>query len=249
MRRNSDWGRGMNLRFLDWIWHIRGSLPLTDGLTADDAFKRLDPLFKQQGTDYLRDQNVLTFTKKDQAAQDKMSIFDGGQLMVEAAAPRPALLYNLKSRALLACFLAPLVFLAFAQFSAALNLLHESSASVERSADEADAETEEEEEAEEIRLHPIDRFLGAPAPKQPGEDDDDVSDDAARAGSNDAETEEAEEEEDRKHSSRPAYVFAGIFALIYLVGRFLEAWLIRRRFTELLATSTGQSPSTEGLGT
>lgn len=241
----------MNLRFLDWIWHIRGSLPLTDGLTPDDAFKRLDPLFKQQGTDYLRDRNVLTFTKQDQAAQDKMSIFDGGQLMVEVALPQPALLYNLKSRALLACFLAPLVFLAFAQFSAALNLLHDSSASVERSADEADAE-EEEDEAEEIRLHPIDRFLGAPAPKQPGEDDDDVSDEAARAGSTDAEAEEAEEaegEEDRKHSSRPAYVFAGIFALIYLVGRFLEAWLIRRRFTELLATPPGQSPSTEGLST
>lgn len=221
----------MNFSFFDRIWHIRGSLSLPSGLTRDDAFDRLDPMFKEQGTSYLRDQNILTFTKKDQAAQDKMSIFDGGQLLVDDSAPQPLLRYNLKSRALLTCFLAPLVFLAFAQIASALNFLHDASASVERAADEA----EEEEEAEEIRLHPIDKFLGAPAPKQPGEDEDDeAADGETRA---DGEEGDDEEEEKPKHSSRPAYVFAGIFAIIYLVGRFLEAWLIKRRFTRMLQAS------------
>ncbi len=225
----------MNFGFFERIWYIQGSVSLPDGLTSDEAFERLDPMFKEPGTAYLRDQDTLTFTKKDQAAQDKMSIFDGGQLSVDDTGPHLALRYNLKSRALLTCFLAPLVFLAFAQLATGLNILHDASASVERSADEA--EDAEEEEAEEIKLHPIDKFLGAPAPKQPGEEDEDSADEEARTEGGDGDETEDEEEEKKKHSSRPAYVFAGIFALIYLVGRVLESWLIKRRFTAMLQES------------
>ena len=107
----------MNLRFIDWIWHVRGSLPLAPGQSAPDAFDRLDPLFRQTGTSHQRSGDVLTFTKKDQAAQDKMSVFDGGALRVVKDSAGAVLRYDLISRALLFCFLAPLLFLAIGQFT------------------------------------------------------------------------------------------------------------------------------------
>ncbi len=68
----------MNLRFIDWIWHVRGSLALAPGQSGDDAFDRLDPLFRQVGTSHERTDDTLVFRKKDQAAQDKMSVFECG---------------------------------------------------------------------------------------------------------------------------------------------------------------------------
>jgi hypothetical protein len=73
----------VNIRFTDWIWHIKGSLALPLGQSSDDAFGRLDPLFRQTGTSHERNSDTLTFRKKDQAAQDKMSIFDAGVLQIE----------------------------------------------------------------------------------------------------------------------------------------------------------------------
>src|SRR5688572_3129530 len=65
-------------RFIDWIWNIRGSLALAPEQSSDEAFGRLDPLFRQTGTRHDRTNDTLTFRKTDQAAQDKMSIFDRG---------------------------------------------------------------------------------------------------------------------------------------------------------------------------
>ncbi|MEO1322906.1 MAG: hypothetical protein AAFV59_07860 [Pseudomonadota bacterium] len=212
----------MNFRFLDRIWHIQGQLPLASNLTDEDVFERLAPLFQQPGTTHKRNGDTLVFTKKDQAAQDKMSIFDSGVLQVVLENTQPVLSYRMKSRALLTCFFAPLVFLAFAQFAVGLNAIHGGGVETDRT----DAQSEEddaEEEEEIIRLHPIDQFLGAPEPKQPGDDKEETE-----------EGEGAEEEEESKHSPGPAYVFAGIFALIYVVGRILEDWLIKRRFRRLL---------------
>jgi len=53
-----------------------------------DAFDRLDPLFRQTGTSHERTDDTLVFRKKDQAAQDKMSIFDGGGEWQVVAEPR-----------------------------------------------------------------------------------------------------------------------------------------------------------------
>ncbi len=46
-----------------------------------------------------------------------MSIFDGGALRIEKSAAGSVLRYDLISRSLLACFLAPVLFLAIAQFT------------------------------------------------------------------------------------------------------------------------------------
>ena len=237
------------LRYFDWIWHIRGRLALQPGQTADEAFDRLTPMFEEKGTTYERAGDTLVFSKKDQAAQDQMSIFDGGVLEIEAGEASSQLSYNLKSRALLACFIAPLIFLAFAQLAVGLSALHDGGSSADRTAERGAEDAEEDEEEEEIRLHPIDKFLGAPAPKQPGEDEEDEaeSDAEARAGdemesegedgetSADGEDETSEEDEDEmRHAPGPAYVFAAIFAAVYLGGRLLEDWLIKRRFRRRL---------------
>ena len=69
-------GGRVNLRFIDWIWHIRGSVPLAPGQSSDEAFDRLDPLFRVRDTHHDRAHDALTFRKSNQAPQDKMSIFD-----------------------------------------------------------------------------------------------------------------------------------------------------------------------------
>lgn len=230
------------LRYFEWIWHIRGRLALQPGQTADEAFDRLTPMFEEQGTSYERKDGTLVFAKKDQAAQDQMSIFDGGVLEIESGAAAAELKYNLKSRALLACFIAPLIFLAFAQLSVGLSMLHDSGSSADRTAERGADEAEEDEEEEEIRLHPIDKFLGAPAPKQPGEDEEDEAEDSAEGeegavgeeGSDGDEEASEEDEDEMRHSPGPAYVFAAIFAAVYLGGRFLEDLLIKRRFRRRL---------------
>ena len=79
----------MNLRFIDWIWHIRGTLPLPAGQSTGEAFARLEGLFGQAGTSHELAGDSLTFSKKDQAAQDKMSVFDSGVLRIEVAKGTP----------------------------------------------------------------------------------------------------------------------------------------------------------------
>lgn len=197
----------MHLRFLDWIWHIKGSLPLTPGQSSEEAFGRLDPLFREAGTTRERLGDTLTFRKKDQAAQDKMSVFDGGVLRIEQGTGGGVLQYHLTSRALLFCFLAPLLFLAFAQFTIAL-------ASLEKPAAEAAGKKPEKKDGG-LTQNPIDKALGAPAPEKPKKD-------------------KAEDPAKKKHSPTPAYVFAGIFAALYVVGRLLEDRLAKSLFRKRL---------------
>lgn len=201
----------MNLRLIDWIWHIRGSLALAPGQSSDDAFDRLDPLFRESGTSHDRAKDTLTFRKKDQAAQDKMSVFDGGVLKIENGVAGSRLHYHLTSRALLFCFLAPLLFLGVAQFTIALGKL-------EKPSTEASSASKKPKKKDAALLqNPIDKALGAPAPEKPKKDG---------AGKS--------EGEDKKPSPTPAYVFAGIFAALYLVGRILEDRLAKRLFKRSL---------------
>lgn len=193
----------MNLRYIDWIWHVRGSLALAPGQMSDDAFDRLDPLFRQTGTSHQRTNDTLTFSKKDHAAQDKMSIFDGGVLRIDRGVAGSVLRYHLISRALLFCFLAPLLFLAIAQFTVVIAKY-----------DKPPHEAAKKHTA--LVLNPIDKFLGAPAPDNSKKDDAD----AGKKG--------------KKLSPKPAYIFAGIFAALYVVGRILEDWLIKRLFKKSL---------------
>lgn len=198
----------MNGRLIDWIWTVRGSIELPPGQSREEAFDRLDPLFHAGGTNHQRTGDTLTFSKKDQAAQDKMSIFDGGVLRIEQGVAGGVLRYRLTSRALLFCFLAPLLFLTFAGLTIAVGKL-------DKPATEK-AEKKKPEKKEVVReLNPVDKFLGAPAPEKPKKD-------------------EKKKDEDEGPSPIPAYVFAGLFAVLYVVGRILEDRLIRRLFRKRL---------------
>jgi hypothetical protein len=213
-------GDFVNWRYFDWIWHIRGTLPLGPDQTDDDVFGKLDPLFEQHGTSHERTNDTLTFRKKNQAAQDKMSIFDGGVLQLEKAPAGPVLHYHLTSRALLFCFLAPLLFLAFAQITIVLNKLDSPTKA------ESDKKSDKAKEAAKkdtaLPQHPIDKFLGAPAPEKPKKDKDKKK--GANGGDGD----------DKKPTPTPAYVFAALFATLYVVGRVLEARLVKSLFKKRL---------------
>jgi hypothetical protein len=190
----------VNLRFIDWIWHIRDSVALAPGQSSEDAFDRLDPLFGQAGTSYQRTNDTLTFTKKNQAAQDKMSVFDGGALRIDKSVGGSVLRYHLTSRALLFCFLAAPLFLAIAQFTVVV-------VKVEKPT------PHEEKKHPDLPMNWIDKALGAPEPDNSKKDDAD---------------------EDKKLSPKAAYIFSGIFAALYVVGRILEDRLIKARIKKSL---------------
>lgn len=213
-------GSEMNTRFIDWIWNVRGSVSLAPGQSPREVFDRLDPLFHEYGTTYTRSDDTLVFEKKDQPAQDKMSVFDRGVLTIDDGAQGPVLKYRLSSRILLFCFLAPLLFLAFGQLSVAVANWEEA-----RMTPAEKAKIEKKEAARKDKVlpqHPIDKFLGAPAPDAPKKDE------KKRDGEKD------EKKKPKGLSPTPAYVFAGIFAFLYLVGRVLEDRLVLRLFRRRL---------------
>jgi hypothetical protein len=190
----------VNLRFIDWIWHIRDSLALAPGQSSEDAFDRLDPLFRQSGTSYHRTNGTLIFSKKNQAAQDKMSVFDGGELRIDKSVGGSVLRYHLTSKALLFCFLASPLFLVIAQFTVVVSNL------------EKPAPHEEKKHAD-VPMNSIDKALGAPEPDKSKKDGKD---------------------EDKKLTPKAAYIFSGIFATLYIVGRILEDRQIKARFKRSL---------------
>lgn len=200
-------GDDVTARFLEWIWHVKGSLALTSDQSADEALTKLGPLFNQSGTSYERRGDTLTFSKKDQAAQDKMSIFDGGVLKIEREPAGPVLRYHLTSRALLFCFLAPLLFLSFAGLTIAAGKFSKPPAE----------ETAKKEDKKDKALpqHWIDKALGAPAPEKPKKDD-------------------KKKDEGKGPKPTAAYVFAGLFAALYVVGRILEGRLVKSLFRKSL---------------
>lgn len=199
------------LRFINRIWHIRGEVPLPAGQSADEAFARLDPLFAHSGTTHARMGDVVMVTKREQLAQDPLSVVDSGTLRIDASEQGTVLRYHLVSRALLYCFLAPLLFLAIGQLTVYLGSLEKPKTEEQAKKDKKAA----------LPLNPVDKFLGAPAPDKPKDNNKD-----AKKGS--------DGEKDR-FSPTPAYVFAGIFAALWLLGRLLEPWLIRRLFQRTLA--------------
>lgn len=215
----------MNLRFIDWIWHIRDGVPLAPGQSNDEAFGRLDPLFRERDTHHDRTHDTLTFRKSNQAPQDKMSVFDGGVLWIEHGTAGPVLRYDLTSRILLFCFLAPLLFLAFAGLNLGIGVIDKPTAAEKAEAKKKEAEKEKKDA--ERKLHPIDTFLGAPAPEKPKTEAEKKKEEAEKKA-------KGEEEEDEGPSPTPAYVFAGIFAALYIGGRILEGWLIKSVFTKRL---------------
>lgn len=200
----------MNLPFIDRIWRVKGSLALESHQSPADAFDKLDPLFRGVGTNSRVEGDTLTYSNKNPAAQDKLATFTRGTLRVVRGEGGSKLTYDLTSPALLFCFLAPLLFLAFGQLTVAIGEL-------EKPAGKSAEAKKPDKPDKVLPLNPIDKFLGAPAPEKPKKDKD------------------KDKGKDNKRSPTTAYVFAGIFAALYLVGRILEPWLIRRTFRRTLA--------------
>lgn len=197
----------MGLRFIDWIWQVKGSLALAPEQSGDDAFDKLAPLFRQTGTSHERTSDTLTFRKKDPAAQDKMSVFDSGVLQIEKGAAGSVLRYRLSSRMLMFCFLAPLLFLGFAQLTITLNKFEKPSTEASKKSAKRDVV---------LPMNPIDKALGAPAPEKPKKE------------------EKGKDGKGKGPSPTPAYVFAAIFAVLYVVGRIFEGRLVRSLFRKSL---------------
>lgn len=203
----------MNLPYIDRIWTTRGFIELDPPLSPSDTFEKLDPLLQAAGTEYTINGDTLTYSKDNPAAQDKMATFTKGTLQVAVSDSGSRMYYRLTSPALLMCFLAPLLFIGFGQLFVFINKLETPADEPRIEARALDA-AEEEEDKEVQPLHPLDAFLGAPEPEQPSE----------------KEREKKKREPREKFSPTRSYVLAGIFAFLYLVGRILEPWLIRRHF-------------------
>ena len=210
----------MNLRFIDWIWMVRGSLSLPAGQSSDEAFDRLDPLFRQFGTSHHRTGDTLVFTKKDQAAQDKMSVFDGGVLRIEKGVAGSVLRYDMTSRILLFCFLAPLLFIGIAQLTVAVG--KHQKPPTDAAAKAADAKKKAAAKKPDIPMNALDKALGAPAPekKDPKKSD----------------------ERKKKASPTSAYVLAAMFAVLYIFGRIFEDRLVKGLFRKSLMNSPVAQP-------
>lgn len=205
--------QGLKLPFIDNIWRVRGEVPIDPSLTADEAFARIDPMLRTPGTTIVTEGGALAYSKHNPAAQDKLATFTRGRMWVERAGAGAVLRFDLFSHALLLCFLTPLLFLGFAQTAILINSWEASST---ETAEKSAAKKEDEKPKPVKKLHPVDEFLGAPAPEDPKK--------------------KKEEKKDKgRHSPDEGYFMAGLFALIYLVGRWLEPFLVRRRLRALLS--------------
>lgn len=102
------------MRAIDWIWHVRGAVPLPEG--CRDPLAALEPVFAERGTTLERGADTLVFNKDNPDSQDKLASFETGTLEIVDTAEGRALRYDLTSHPLLWCFVAPAPFagLAFA---------------------------------------------------------------------------------------------------------------------------------------
>lgn len=206
--------RGFSIPYIDMIWRVRGEVPVDPSLAPEDAFARLDPLLRSPGTTVAAEDNALTYAKHNPAAQDQLATFTRGRMWIERAGAGAVLRFDLFSHALLLCFLAPLLFLGFAQLAVTVNAYEKASA---EASEKAKSKKDEDKAKPVKKLNPIDKFLGAPAPEDPNKKKD------------------KKEEDEGRHSPEPGYFLAGLFAVLYLLGRWLEPWLVRRRLRAALA--------------
>jgi hypothetical protein len=214
---------GLNLPLIDQIWRVRGDVPIDPAMAPDEVFARIDPLLRTARTTIAIDGDTLTYAKYNPAAQDKLATFTRGTLRIERIGAGAVLRFDLFSHALLLCFLAPLLFLGFAQAAIAINAWEGSGT---EAAAKAKAKDGDEEKPKPVpTLNPVDAFLGAPTPEDPNAKND------------------KDKEDEGRHSPDEGYFLAGLFAAIYLVGRWLEPWLLRRRLLAALAREPADGAS------
>lgn len=189
---------------------MKGSLPIQSSETAATTFGRLEGLFEEKNTAYRIDGDTLIFSKKDALPQDKMSVFDGGTLRVSSG----ALHYSMTSRALLACFLAPLFFYALGYIGASVDQWRNPPEVAKAKAEAAKKRSLVK--AQDVPMNPVDKFLGAPVPEKK-KDGEEIG------------------KRNRKPSMTTAYTYMGIFFALWVAGRILEHRLIHLRFRKRLA--------------
>lgn len=212
----------MNLAipYIDRIWRASGEVSVAEPLSPQEAFARLDPLFRTPGTTCAVEGDTLTYSKRNPAAQDKLATFTSGALRVEQQQDGSSrLFFHVSSTALLLCFLAPLLFLGFAQGMTQINAWEQAKAAAVAAPDK-----EAEKPKVKRELHWVDKLLGAPEPEDP-----------AKKKNKD------KDKPKEKLRTTPAYVLAGLFFVIYLVGRVLEPWLLKRTLRAALAARPGES--------
>lgn len=200
----------MKLPYIDWIWRMQGSLPIEPPRTAAQTFASLEDLFQEKNTTCQVDGDTLTFTKKKQLPQDRMAVFDGGTLRVRDG----KLHYDMKSRALLACFLAPLFFFALGHVGVALDNWRNPPEVAKAKAEAAKKRSLVK--PEDVPMNPVDKFLGAPQPEK--------KKDGEQIG-----------RRNRKPSMTTAYTYMGIFFALWIAGRILEHRLVHVRLRKKLA--------------
>ncbi|MEW9856769.1 hypothetical protein [Novosphingobium sp. M1R2S20] len=208
----------MNLPGIDWIWRVRGTLQVDPTKSSSQNLSRLGVLFEEKGTSYRIEGNTLSFTKKGQLPQDKMSIFDSGTLRVCDGVLR----YDMMSRALLACFLAPALFFAVGHLGVALDKWRNPPEVVAAKAEAAKKRSKVK--PEDVPMHAIDQILGAAKPEKK-KDDEEIG------------------KRSRKPSMTTAYVFMGIFFALWVLGRIMENVLIHSRLRKLLTGEASASVS------
>lgn len=220
----------LRIPYVEKVWRVEDSFTVDEPLTPAEAFGRLDPLFQTEGTRYAIEGDTLGYLKTNPRAQDKLATFTSGTLRVEPTAGGTRLTYQAASTALLLCFLAPLLFLFFAQVMEKANEWERTKAEAAESAKSEESTTDEAETKPVPKLHPIDVMLGAPAPADPNVDEDKPDDPK------------------QKFRTTPAYVLAGLFFVIFLVGRVLEPWLLKRTFRQALLTPLSAANAAGGGG-
>lgn len=214
------------LPYIDRIWRAEGEIALDPPLAAEEAFARLDPLFQTPGTTYAVDGDTLTYSKHNPAAQDRLATFTSGSFRVAQQPDGSArLVFKVSSMALLMVFLAPLLFLAFAQIMTTANAWEKAAMEAEQAEAKTAGKDKESDKAKpKAELHPLDKMLGAPEPEDPSKKKD-------------------EKKDKEKFRTTPAYVLAGIFFVLFLVGRVLEPWLLKRTLRAALASARTESDS------
>lgn len=213
----------MNLRMIDWIWRIRGSLPVHPQQSPASAFRRIDGLLQEEGTSHQIDGDTLYFNKRTPLPQDPMSVFDSGTLQISDGTFH----YVLKSRALLACFLAPLLFFAVGHLGVAME---EWRNPPELAAAKAEAAKKRSTiKPEDVPMNPVDAFLGAAKPEKK-KDGEEVG------------------KRNRKPSMKTPYVFMGIFFALWIIGRIFENVRIHVRFRKMLTDESAPSQLAEHYG-
>lgn len=219
----------VNLPYIDRIWRARGEVLLDEPLTPGEAFDRLDPLFQTAGSAYAVEGDTLGYSKHNPAAQDKLATFTRGTLRLDRQDGRSRLVFDVSSTALLLCFLAPLLFLGFAQTMVALNAWDVAGTGA---VDAREQYKDSDKPKVKQELHPLDKLLGAPEPDDPDKKKD----------------KDKDEKKKEKFDPTRAYVLAGLFFVIYLVGRVLEPWLFKRTLRAALAVKPEDVEALAGAG-